>query len=291
MPGISRTHLTNRSLLRLTGKDVKSFLQNLITNDIEKLSPDNALYSALLTPQGKFLHDFFVIEWEGVIYIDCLNERSVDLVKRLTLYKLRADVAIENVSEKYQIFAHFSQNSEKQVDPPKTQQQSDFLAYIDPRHEGLGIRVISKVGASQKTAVLVETDLTDYARHRLSLGIPEGGSDIIPEKNFLLEVNFEELNGVSFSKGCYVGQELTARTKHRAKIKKRLFQFTYDGEISIGDIISSSGDEIATVCAFEAPYGLAITRLSHWQRALQANTDLEPTGITLDKPKYVILPQ
>ncbi|MEH6402548.1 MAG: hypothetical protein V7750_04195 [Sneathiella sp.] len=290
MPKILRSHLANRSLLRLTGTDVKSFLQNLITNDIEKLSSNSAIYSALLTPQGKFLHDFFIIEWANEIYLDCLKDRSADLIKKLSLYKLRADVKIEDTSEGYNIFAYYSQNSAVLMEHLKISTDTNTIAYPDPRNEGLGFRVISGADISMPNADVIDADLVSYTKHRLSLGIPEGGSDIIPEKNFLLETNFEELNGVSFSKGCYVGQELTARTKHRAKIKKRLFQFTFDGDIAINDIISSDGVEIATVCAFESPYGLAITRLSQWEKALQTGTKLEPLGLSLDKPEYVILP-
>ncbi|WP_051548054.1 CAF17-like 4Fe-4S cluster assembly/insertion protein YgfZ [Sneathiella glossodoripedis] len=125
----------------------------------------------------------------------------------------------------------------------------------------------------------------------MALGVPEGGIDILPEKNFLLEVNFEELNGVSFSKGCYVGQELTARTKFRAKIKKKLFAFTFDGEINPGSSITLNGKEIATVTSFAKPHGLALTRLAEWKELGIASTDLEPSGIQLFKPEYVTLPE
>lgn len=292
MPKITRSHLTNRSLLSLTGADVKSFLQNLITNDLNELTRDSAIYSALLTPQGKFLHDFFIVHWAGEIYLDCPTERCADLVKRLTLYKLRADVTIQDVSNDFDIFALFNQEALPLLEQIGSGSQQNQLVYPDPRHENLGSRVIVPTGAdvALPTTDLIAGDLLSYTKFRLSLGIPEGGSDISPEKNFLLETNFEELNGVSFSKGCYVGQELTARTKHRAKIKKRLFQFTFEGDISIGDTISAGDTEIATVCAFEAPYGLALTRLAQWGHAQQSGTPLCPTGLSLTKPDYVLLP-
>lgn len=291
---MKHTLLSNRSLLKLTGKDTIEFLQNLISNDLKLLSETKAIYSALLTPQGKFLHDFFVLSWKGDLYLDCLKERSSDLIRRLTMYKLRADCTITDVSDDLKISALYGGTND---DFPQTvgEASSDaaHILYADPRLKELGYRVI-ETADSDFTNALADINiapLEDYIALRLSLGVPEGGTDIQPEKNFLLEANFEELNGVSFSKGCYIGQELTARTKYRAKIKKRLFAFRYDGTIEAGDPIRFNGKEIATVSSFQAPYGLAFTRLADWQNIADDSADLEPAGLVLEKPDYVILPE
>ncbi|WP_169568082.1 YgfZ/GcvT domain-containing protein [Sneathiella limimaris] len=279
------TPLSNRSLLRLTGKDCFELLQNLVSNDLKPTNEGKAVYSALLTPQGKFLHDFFVIAWKDALYLDVLAERKDDLIRRLTMYKLRADMTIEDVSGSYQVYALFEGT------PEKTDDNKQFL-YPDPRLPQLGWRLIAENGSQPASIATAEkVTLEDYTAHRLALGVPEGGTDIVPEKNFLLEVNFEELHGVSFSKGCYVGQELTNRTKFRAKIRKRLLSFTYDGDLSIGDGIFLDGKEIATVTTFQKPHGLALTRLEAWRKIEAENPTLEPAGLVLAKPEYVVLPE
>lgn len=287
---MKRALLSNRSLLKLSGGETVDFLQNLVSNDLGKLSPTKAVYAALLTPQGKFLHDFFVIDWNGDTYLDCLTARVDDLIRRLTMYKLRADVTIENVTGDFQIHALFdSTNETLPIVTGEVKTQGDYLLMADPRLSDLGARLIIPMNA----AMPVESDdvsLATYISWRLALGVPEGGTDIVPEKNFLLETNFEELNGVSFSKGCYVGQELTARTKYRANIKKRLLSFTYDGPLTPGDAISLNGKEIATVSAFQAPHGLALTRIKDWLEIADQSVDLEPAGLQLHKPNYVFIP-
>ncbi len=288
---MKRSQLINRSLLKLSGTDTVDFLQNLVTNDLKKLSATQVVYSALLTPQGKFLHDFFVIEWNGCIYLDCLKERAADLQRRLTMYKLRADVIIEDVSDDFSIFALFGdEENNLPANAGEALAEGEYILYRDPRLSQLGARLLTPTSSPIPFESL-EVSAEEYDIWRLSQGVPEGGTDIIPEKNFLLEVNFEELNGVSFSKGCYLGQELTARTKYRAKIKKKLFAFKFDGDISVNDAIRLNSKEIATVTAFTKPYGLALTRLADWQKLDESDTTLEPVGLELFKPDYVIIPE
>ncbi len=286
--------LDSRTLLRLTGSDKQDFLQNLVSNDLAPLSSEQVVYAALLTPQGKFLHDFIIIQRENALYLDCASTRKNDLIKRLTLYKLRADVVIEDVTDQSELYAFFGYDvAPADLSTGQAEQRDNYMLYRDPRHEGLGFRIIGFKNSDWRGDFedFKTVKENSYLQHRLSLGVPEGGSDIVPEKNFLLEMNFEELNGVSFSKGCYVGQELTARTKHRAKIKKRLFSFTYDGTLSPGDSIRLEDREIATVSAFNAPYGLALTRLDGWAKLQSGQSKLEPAGLVMSKPDYVILPE
>jgi len=285
MSDIKFSKLTNRALLKLTGSEAQAFLQNLVSNDLSNLSSDKAVYTALLTPQGKFLFDFFVIDSGDALLIDTDAGRAGELLKRLTMYKLRSDVSIEDFSAEYAVFAVYG------GDAPHPAIEGGISA-ADPRLAALGTRVYGPINLSQElSAKFSEAPATEYETHRLSFGVPEGPSDIQVEKNFLLEANFEELNGVSFSKGCYIGQELTARTKYRAKIRKRLFQFTFDGDIEVGTPITASDKEIAIVTSFQKPFGLAMTRLDAFAKAAEDGTTLQPKGLKLFKPNYVILPE
>jgi tRNA-modifying protein YgfZ len=272
------TSLDNRAILTLTGTDVVEFLQNLITNDMAEVTDSHAIYAALLTAQGKFLHDFFVIKWGDEILLDVAADRKADLLRRLTMYKLRADVTIADGA--YDITARFGDTPDGAAGT--VTKTGDSLQYVDPRLPAMGTRILTP--HDNKTTA-AQVSYAAYEAHRLALGIPEGGADIIPEKNFLLEANFEELNGVSFSKGCYVGQELTARTKHRAKIKKRLFQIRFDGELTPGQSITRDGKEIAEVRSVQNGHGLALTRLDPLQDGSPQTT--EPAGIVFTKPAYL----
>jgi folate-binding protein YgfZ len=237
--------LNNRGVVKLSGNDVKTFLQGLITNDINKLTPQNLLYTAILTPQGKYLFDFIIHEnplpnpppqgegtysaplpvgvnlpnppplREGVgggLFLDVESSRIPDLIKKLTMYKLRADVKIEDFSNEYKVYS----DSEKGL--------------LDPRNTQLGKRLLTN--QPQTTS----NNLQDYERLRISLAVPENG-DLIPEKSFIMQNSFEELNGVDFKKGCYVGQEVTARTKYKGGVKKRLYPVK-------GEDLPNSGEEI-----------------------------------------------
>ena len=285
----SFARLESRSLLRLSGKDAEQLLQNIVTNDLDLLKANRAIFSALLTPQGKFLHDFFVIKDGDIFYLDVLKERQADLARRLTMYKLRADVSIEDASGEYSVIALFSEETPL----PEMPNAEGLIAFEDPRLKELGIRMLVPASATLASVVNNASEANEelYIQHRLKLGVPEGGLDIEPEKNFLLEVNFEELNAISFSKGCYIGQELTARTKHRAKIRKRLFRFKSNTDLTIGDSIKVGEKEIAKVQSFQAPYGLAMTRLDALDLISSEPANLTPSDIQLEKPDYVILPE
>ncbi len=203
--------LHDRAVLTISGEDRKKFIQGLITNDIEKISENTALYAALLTPQGKYLHDFFISEVGDTLYLDCESERLSDLFKRLMMYRLRAEVEITDCSDKYSIFA----TSDNLV--------GAIVSYTDPRQPLMGYRAIHEV-TDEKTN-------EQYDRLRLKFGLPDGSRDFDIDKTLILEGNMEQLNGVDFDKGCYVGQEVTARMKHRANLKKRLLPVKIDGDL------------------------------------------------------------
>lgn len=289
MSGQKCTLLNDRTVLKLSGADVHEFLQNLITNDMDQVSDQRGIYGALLTAQGKFLHDFFILKKGADYLLDCASDRAEDLYRRLTMYKLRADVEIGDSGLK--VTALFGGDALQEEVPGSVRADQDRLVFADPRLKALGLRLLAAEGYDWQTDYPDAEAATaaDYDAHRLALGVPAGGTDILPEKNFLLEANFEELNGVSFTKGCYVGQELTARTKHRAKIKKRLLRFTSPTPLAPGDSITLAGKEVAEVRSTSAAGtdGIALTRIEPLKAAAAA--DFEPAGITLTQPDYLTL--
>lgn len=191
--------LKNRGLIHLEGADRHEFLQGLTTNDIEKLKADKPLYACLLTPQGKFLHDFFVIEGKDFILLDCEGgERAQDLFKRLNLYRLRKNVQI-SVEENNDVYAVFGAP----------------IGMPDPRDPEMGNRTFDKPDLEEKP-------FEDWDYNRISLTIPDGSRDLIPEKSTMDEANMDQLNAIDYDKGCYIGQELTARMHYRGLGKKKL---------------------------------------------------------------------
>lgn len=220
--------LENRGLVHIEGADRHEFLQNIITNDIDTLEAGVLIYACLLSPQGKFLHDFFVSRGDGFLLLECEGgERAQDLYKRLSLYRLRAEVKI-SVVEQVPVYAGFG-----------------FNGLPDPRHMDMGVRSFEKPD-------IEERPFAEWDRHRIVLCVPDGSRDLIVNSSTLEEGHIDKLNGVSYEKGCYVGQELTARMHHRGLGKKHLYtvrgnlpqsgrEIIRDGK-SIGDMRSKQGD-------------------------------------------------
>lgn len=230
--------LADRGVISVTGEESRRFLQGLISNDINKVKPDRAIYATLLTPQGKFLHDFFIVASEEMLLLDCEGSRAADLLRRLGLYKLRAKVTLSDVSACYRVAALFGAAAGERLalaaEPGAAKPFAGGIAYCDPRLAALGFRAILPAEAAVDAlaeAGFAAAPADAYDRQRLALGVPDGSRDLPVEKAFLLEHNIEELNGVDFGKGCYVGQELTARTKHRGIVRKRLFRVEVDGPL------------------------------------------------------------
>lgn len=265
--------LAHRGILSITGDDRKSFLQGLISNDTSRLTAGRALYASLLTAQGKYLHDFFLVEHGDAILLDGEVERLDDLKRRLSLYRLRAKVAIENVSAAYDVLAYFGDNAESafDLDGERGSQTSRgaTIAYVDPRLSMLGLRLIA---AKSDTPHLVSAQMAgsmeDYERLRISLGVPDGSRDMVVEKSILLENGFDELHGVDWKKGCYIGQELTARTKYRGLIKKRLMPVSIEGPTpATGSLIHIGDEEVGEMRSGIPGLGLAVLRLEAVDRA------------------------
>ncbi|MGE0251935.1 MAG: folate-binding protein YgfZ [Dongiaceae bacterium] len=250
--------LANRSVIAVSGPDAHGFLQGLISNDVNKIKNGQAIWAAFLTPQGKYLHDFFILEHEGKILLEVERQRKDDLLRRLAMYKLRSKVELSDLADEYQIYAAWG-----------GQIAADGLAYEDPRLKAAGSRIIA---ASLKTNAAFE----NYDLHRIQLGLPDSSRDLIPERGILLENGFEELNGVDWNKGCYMGQELTSRTKYRGLVRKRLLPCRVEGELPLPGALVMAGDKEAGevrsgIALGGETYCLALLRLEMLDQALTAS--------------------
>ncbi len=243
--------LSNRAILTLSGPDRRKFLQTLITNDVEKISGTQAIYAALLTAQGKYLHDFFITEVGESLFLDCERARLPDLIRRLMIYRLRADIDIKDCTDEYDILASMTGLSD------------GIISCVDPRHAQMGFRTIMAAPENISTCQTI----VPYDRLRLSLGLPDGSRDIEVDRTLILEANMAELNGVDFDKGCYVGQEVTARMKYRANLKKRLLPVRTDGPLPDPgtDIINDAGRKIGRIRSGLDNMAMGYFRLAHME--------------------------
>jgi folate-binding protein YgfZ len=263
----SYARLGARGVLEVAGADRVAFLQGLVSNDVTKAGPARAVFAALLTAQGKYLHDFFIVALGDALYLDCEAARLADLKKRLNLYKLRSKVSLEDASGGFIVAAAWGGGVLAKLgldEPGAAKETSGGVAYADPRLSGLGARFLIPRGNDSAIAALgfAQTGDAAYDEHRLSLGVPDGSRDLEVEKSILLENGFEELNGVDFTKGCYMGQELTARTKYRALIKKRLLPVNVDGTLPApGTAIMAGAEEVGEIRSGAGGMALALLKL------------------------------
>lgn len=279
--------LPPRRLLKIVGEDRRGFLQGLISNDIEKAGPGRAIWAALLTPQGKFLHDFFIVEREDAFLLEAEADRIEDLKRRLSLYKLRSKVVLELLD--WPVALAYGGGAQGALGlPAEPGAATGFgagVAFVDPRLAEAGARLYLPDVAALEQAGFSAGAPADYDRLRISLGLPDGSRDMQVEKAILLENGFDELHGVDWKKGCYVGQELTARTKYRGLIKKRLMPVAIDGPIpEPGAIIESAGKEAGEMRSAVDGQGLALIRLE----ALEADGAMTvgETRLTPRKPGW-----
>jgi len=258
--------LSDRAIIAVSGPEARTFLQGLITNDIGKLAPHAPLYAALLTPQGKILFDFLLYECDGTVLIDCVRETADALQKRLTMYRLRAKVEIARRDD---LAVVASWNGHEAVSR-------------DPRIGELGYRTIG-------VRDLAETSPEGYTEHRLDLGVPEG-RDFGQDEIFALDADLEELNGVSFDKGCYVGQELTARMKHRGTARKKLLpiEATAGALPAPGARISAEGSDLGAITSRYGNRGFALIRLDRLAEAQGALPESCGTPVSVKRPSWLL---
>jgi folate-binding protein YgfZ len=268
MPEASFALLEDRGILAVSGADQRIFLQGLVSNDVDKVGPAQARYGALLTAQGKYLHDFMMIEFGGEIWLEAEAQRLSDLKRRLSIYRLRAKASLEERPELV-VAAVFGEGAHAAMglsgEPGAARPFASRVAFIDPRLAELGVRCIlphTDIRGALEGTGLTEAGFAAYDRLRLELGIPDGSRDLVPEKTILLEAGFDELNGIDWQKGCYVGQELTARTKYRGLIKKRLMPVAVDAPApALGMIVTADGREVGEMRSSRDGLGLALLRI------------------------------
>ncbi|KAJ54147.1 aminomethyltransferase [Actibacterium mucosum KCTC 23349] len=235
-----------RTVLSLTGTDVVEFLQNLVTNDVSDLD-GRLVYTALLTPQGKYLADFFVTKRGDAVLLDVAMPLAAGLAQRLNMYKLRADVTIGDSGLKV---------LQGDGTPPEG-------ALADPRDTSLGWRLYGAEGGNQ---------ITEWTARRIAAVVPETGVELTPNESYILEQGFERLNGVDFRKGCYVGQEVTARMKHKTELRKGLAQVRIEGTAEPGSEITANGKPAGTLHSVAGDLGLAYLRFDRAVGEMQAGT-------------------
>ncbi len=238
--------LPDRGVVEISGEDRVSFLQGLVSNDVAEVAPGRAVWAALLTPQGKWLADFFIL-WDGErLVLDCERGQAAMLAQRLGRYRLRSNVQVRDISAEFAVHAAWG----------GTPETTGTVAAPDPRLPEAGWRVLAPAPLPANATP------ADWDRHRLALGLPDGSRDLEAEKSTLLEAGFDELNGVSWSKGCYMGQELTARTKYRGLLKRRLVPVLVDGPMpEPGAAVTRGAAEVGTMRSGRDGRGLASLRL------------------------------
>ena len=259
--------LEDRGLISVTGDDAKEFLQNIITNDVEKVDKNNSIYSALLSPQGKYLHEFFIIHVDKGYLIDCDNKSTEDLINNFSKYKLRSKVDLKDLSSKYAIgivsLEKFNEIQSVENKSTNTIIFRESPLFIDPRKKELGARILSsleKLHLTIKKLSLKIIDSSEYFNHAHNLGIPEKGLVNLKEQLFGLEANSEELNAIDFKKGCYVGQENTARMKLKNKLRRRLLALKTNEEIKISENLNFGEIKIGKIL-INNPHPFALVKL------------------------------
>jgi folate-binding protein YgfZ len=270
--------LEDRSVISIRGTEARSFLQGLISNDMAACAPGKGIYAALLTPQGKILFEFFVTEHEDRFLLDCAAARAPDLAKRLAFYRLRAKIDIALAEDRVAALWNGVTQAPTIV---------VLAAFSDPRLSALGVRLIGPPALLQ--SAIADARAADYRSHALKFGVPDS-ADVPPDSVFALDAGLEELGGVDFKKGCYVGQEVTARMKHRASARRRFLIAEIDGDLPPpGTKLEASGREVGTLATGARGRALALVRLDRVSEADSAGEDITAMGqkVRLQRPSWL----
>jgi folate-binding protein YgfZ len=273
--GCAYVLLEDRGVLAIEGPDARAFLQALVSNDVTRVTTERAIYAALLTPQGKFLHDFFVAASGDALLLDCEAARRDDLKRRLGLYRLRSKVTLTDRSDALLVAAAYGKGVTGALDladaPGTARPAEGGVIFVDPRLAEAGARAIlprEAAPAVLEAASLAAGAREEYERLRIALGLPDGSRDMEVDKAILLENGFDELHGVDWRKGCYIGQELTARTRYRGLIKKRLIPVRVEGPLPApGTPVRLAEREVGQIRSGAEGMALALLRLDALERA------------------------
>ena len=269
--------LDDRAVLAISGPQARDFLQGLVTNDIVGgLAPGAGLYTALLSPQGKVLFDFLMTEGDGALLLDVARDARDALLKKLKMYKLRAKLEIE-ARDQLAVFVDLKGHPQNRVVPYADR----AVSFPDPRLAALGMR---SIGARAEMPANLPGPRA-YHQHRLALGVPEG-SDFGFEKIFALDAGLAELNGVSFTKGCYIGQELTSRMKHRATSRKRILTVRAEAPLPASGAVTKGGTEIGELISTHGNIAFALIRLDRLEES-QGDVTAAQIPVALHKPAWL----
>jgi folate-binding protein YgfZ len=264
--------LADRGVLRVSGPQCETFLQDLVSNDLTTLLPGEARYAALLTPQGKILFDMIIVAIEEngarAFIIDCARDQAPDLAKRLGFYKLRAKVTIEDQSARVAVLAYLDGAP-----------QIGGVVVRDPRSDAMGFRAY----VPPEEATAAQTNIGPYEARRVAAGVPKGGVDFVYGDAFPHEANFDSINGVDFNKGCYIGQEVVSRMQHRGTARKRIVKVAFSGKAPPPGIEIQAGEtRIGTMGSSAGGHGLAMVRVDRVGEAEGAGERLVAAGVALE---------
>ena len=296
--------LDDRGFVKINGDEAKSFLQNIVTNDIEKITDSLTLFSSIFTPQGKYLYEFFILKFEDGYLLECEKKVTSEIIKIFNFYKLRAKVNLIDVSKKY---TNIIISLEKFKEITKTQHMEDTTLsceegstlsceneriYVDPRSKNLGAKIITKIENIEniiKKLDLKKIDKKNYYEKSFTLGIPQLNLIKLKDKIFGIENNLDELNGFDFKKGCYIGQENTSRIKLRNKLRRRILPIEkVSGQISANDIIKYKDSEVGKIM-IDKPYSFALIKVIDPDLKEFANIELMcgNSKVKILKPEWI----
>ena len=289
--------LEDRGFIQVKGAETKDFLQNIVTNDIEKVTGESTIFSSILTPQGKYLFEFFILKLKDSYLLECEKKSTIEIIKLLNFYKLRSKVDFINLNEKYVAavisLEKFKEINNSDLSKGKTTSYQNDPVYIDPRNDKLGAKIISKlenIHLTIKQLSLTIADKKKYYNKSFELGIPQINLDKLKDKIFGVENNLDELNGIDFKKGCYVGQENTSRIKLRNKLRRRILPVQkITGEISENDIIKYKDSDVGKIM-INKPYSFALIKVVDPDLKEFQNTELVcgNSKIKIFKPDWIL---
>ena len=270
------TVLDDRGFVKINGDEAKSFLQNIVTNDIEKITDSLTLFSSIFTPQGKYLYEFFILKFEDGYLLECEKKLTSEIIKIFDFYKLRTKVNLIDVSKKYTNIiislekfkkitkTQHMENSTLSCEEGSTLSCENERIYVDPRSKNLGAKIITKIENIEniiKKLDLKKIDKKNYYEKSFALGIPQLNLTKLKDKIFGIENNLDELNGIDFKKGCYIGQENTSRIKLRNKLRRRILPVQkISGNVSENDVIKYKDHDVGKIM-IDKPYSFALVKV------------------------------
>ncbi|WP_374372330.1 folate-binding protein YgfZ [Dongia sp.] len=288
-----------RAVIAVGGEDRAEFLQGLISNDTKRISDTQAVFAALLTPQGKFAYDLMLVGNGTRYLLDAESGRRADLLKRLKMFKLRSQVTLEDLDAEFVVVNLFGGDTLARLglnaEPGAAKALDGGIVLTDPRLAAIGARAFLPRASAEQAMLALGFEAAPsgaFRQWRYGLGVPEGSEDLIPDKSILLESGFDEMNGVDWQKGCYMGQELTARTKYRGLVRKRLLPVKFDGPtLPPGTDLLLDGKDAGEIRASDGQRGLALIRLEHLDALSENGVDANGTRVTASVPNWMKLPE